>query len=77
MRPTPSSRPVLARRSQAAPAVEGIRMAAAVFMRAAVRDQGITPMRRENLEALAALLSEVAGDLEEAPRPSNPPMWRS
>lgn len=58
-------------------AAEGIRMAAAVLMRAAVSDRGVTPHRREHLEALAQHLSEVAGDLEETPRPSNPPMWRS
>jgi hypothetical protein len=52
-------------------------MAAAVLMRAAMRDRGNTPNRREDLQALAEHLSEVAGDLEDTPRPSNPPMWRS
>ncbi len=75
MRNTPYSRGS-ASGSGSGAAAEGIRMAAAVLMRAALRDRGATPQRREHLQALAEHLSEVAGDLGETPRPSNPPMWR-
>jgi hypothetical protein len=49
-------------------------MAAAVLARAAMRDRGRTPGRREDLEALATQLADLAADLEDTLRwrPSRP-----
>jgi hypothetical protein len=54
---------------------EGIRMAAAVLARAAMSDRGDVPGRQQGLEALAEHLAKLAHEIDDSPRPSNPPEW--